>query len=335
MSCEAPRDGIEQAICEAQEDVVLQAILQDVIEGTQWDLEIERQAEEHIQESIRYVGYEEWNHFLNYFNISWSSSNIVDEVRRIQRSLWVNDDWEVWPWTLRQLYIQEYANNYESLGTLQKWRYQAYRQVGADYPDWSRYVSEQGRVVNLRANEPNVFNRWYYLWNTEWEPINGGFINSSLRWRLPARENTQWVRWYLRRMDWDFVLSIYVNGELVLASFASPWNTARYWSEARTPQWNWSVEYLENRNVNTLTAEVNYISWGADSVRNSPNRDGSFTSDPMPFAVRVNRWVFTHAGNTTWGSESHGCIRLPLHYAMWVYEIFRMHGEIHWDTHYA
>ena len=46
------------------------------------------------------------------------------------------------------------------------------------------------------------------------------------------------------------------------------------------------------------------------------NPDGSYNSAPMPFAVRVNAGVFTHAGNTTGDPESHGCIRLPLHYAM-------------------
>lgn len=335
MWCENPQSAIDRALCEAHDDAVAEAVMQAVLESTRWDLDSERQANEHIQESIHYIGYEEWNHFLDFFEISWSAAEIVEQVRLIQSRLWVSVDGEVGPWTLRQVYLQEYAQNYESLWTLQKWRYQAFSRVWADYPDWRRYVSEQGRVVNLRANEPNVFSRWYYFWHTEWEPVQGGFINSHLMNIVPQRENSQWVRWYLRNIWGDFVLSIYVNGELVLASYASPWNVGRYWSEAQTPQWRWSVYYLENRQVDSLTAEVNYISWGADSVRNTPNPDGSYNSDPMPFAVRIDGGAFTHAGNTTWRYESHGCVRLPLHYAMWVYEIFRMHGTIHWDTNYA
>ena len=128
---------------------------------------------------------------------------------------------------------------------------------------------------------------------------------------------------------------MYVNGELVFASFASPWNVQRYGRGADTPQWSWDVVYRENNNVENLTAKVHYISWWEDSVVDTRNPDGSYNSAPMPFAVRVNAGVFTHAGNTTGDPESHGCIRLPLHYAMWVYEIFRMHWSIHWDTNYS
>ncbi|MCD5375342.1 hypothetical protein LR010_02740, partial [Candidatus Gracilibacteria bacterium] len=64
---------------------------------------------------------------------------------------------------MTQVYIQEYSENYDSLGTLQKWRYQAYLQVGASYPDWSRYVSEKGSVVTLRTGTRNVFNKGYYF----------------------------------------------------------------------------------------------------------------------------------------------------------------------------
>ena len=93
MWCEAPKDQIEVAICEP----IDQDILDAVTEGTRQDLgqEQERQANEHISESIRYTGYEEWNHFLDYFNISGSSAQIVHDVRSIQGRLWVQVDGEV------------------------------------------------------------------------------------------------------------------------------------------------------------------------------------------------------------------------------------------------
>lgn len=47
------------------------------------------------------------------------------------------------------------------------------------------------------------------FWNTEWEPVGGWFINSALIWVIPSREDTQWVRWYLRKVGDDSVVSIY------------------------------------------------------------------------------------------------------------------------------
>jgi len=247
----------------------------------------------------------------------------------------------IWPYTLKKIYEIHYSSNYESLWSLQKWRLTIYREIGINYPDWVRPVKEKTdeRTSTLRvAREkiPNIFNKNYYFWATEWEPIDGLFINSKVQMMVPSvLVGWSGVQGFLRQINGKYVLSVYIDGKLSLASYASPGDTQEYWERAFTPEIKRKVLRIENNKLWSLTTKMHYISWGSDSVSDTPNHDGSYNSDPMPHAVgmKIEDWVYAHAWLVDGGPRSHGCVRLPAHYARWLYEIFKRYGEITWDTH--
>jgi len=337
--CEQHEDSIEQAICEA---LLPEEVSAPIRQETQATLAEESEALEKIQTTLRLIWSEERNFFMSFFNIPVSAVAAVARTEEIQQDLReagydITVDWVVWPGTLKAIYEWYYGPRISEMPALQQARWAAYVEVGQNYPDWRRYVREQWRVVTLRASSrPQVFNKDYYFWATEWVPENGWYINSELRNKLPATIEAMWVRWFIRQIEWKYVLSVYVDGNLSLASYTSPGNSQRYWPWARTSRWIYSLDRKDDRVPWSLTTMMHYISGWSDSVRNTPNPDGSFDSDFMPMAVGINtwRWEYAHAWYVTWGERSHGCARLPLHYARGLYMIFQRYEQITWDTNY-
>ena len=126
------------------------------------------------------------------------------------------------------------------------------------------------------------------------------------------------------------MVAVYVDWEPKLASYASPWDFVKYWDDAITPKVK--ASFLKSDRFQ----KMHYISGARDSVAKTPNDDGSYDSDPMPYAVPIDpmTWLYSHAGKVDGKLRSHGCVRLPAQYARWVYEIFTSFGEITWDTYY-
>lgn len=291
------------------------------------------------QRSIELVWLDEVSFFEHYFWVDSSDSHLfASKVQTFQSQNWLKRDGIIWQTTLKNIYMKEYQNHWGYLWDMQKVRLQAFSEVGQNYKNWRRYVTEKEQVVTLTTNgNPNVFNKGYYFGYTEGMPYAGSFINEDLIWKIPQRENTQWVRGYLKKIQGLFVICIYVNGNLVLASYSSPGNTNKYWLSAETPRITKTNYRVDDSIPWSLTTKMHYISWWSDSVRNTPNKDGTFTSDYMPYACGIDTSVgiYTHAWYTNGKPLSHWCPRLPCHYAKWVFEIFKKFGEIHWDTNWG
>lgn len=356
MGCEAPINDREAIACEiigygSSDDIdnsnTEQSRVDDIgniINNTRSSLESEKTNFEKLQYTTDLIGREEFLFIQDYFWLPHNPQDFVEWVRWIQRQIGFSlsqQDGIIWPYTLKKIYERYYSYNYEKLWNLQKWRLIIYNEIGISYPDWVRPVKEKenenmSTLRVAREKMPDIFNKNYYFWATQWEPIDGWFINSKVQMMVPSvLVDRSWVQWFVRQINGRYVLSVYVNGILSLASYVSPWDTQKYWESASTPEIKKRVLRLENNTLGSLTTKMHYISWGSDSVYDSPNHDGSYNSDPMPFAVwiKIKEWIYAHAWFVDGNPRSHGCIRLPAHYARWLYEIFKIYWEITWDTH--
>lgn len=342
MGCENPQTPTDAAVCEALgREAVDSAVRQELANETNENAARLREAIEKNEISRGLIGQEEWIFFLEYY---WLSENdpvqILDEVERIQG--WEKPDGKIWPITLEKIYTQDYSQSINSLPFFQYNRWQAYTQM-RNYRTWERWVNEQGREVRLRSKWiPSVFNREYYLWHTETENRVWTYADESvLQEYLAGNIHTwnivgNWLEAFLRTdSHGKQVILAFVDGELMLASYTSIGDTTRYWDDAITTN-NHSPSYIfsENRDPWTLTANMYHISWASDSVRNTANSDGTYSSDPMPYAVRILWGEYSHAGVTTGNGRSHGCARMPLYYAKWLYDLFQEHWSIRWDIAY-
>lgn len=296
-----------------------------------------------IEKSKILIGDAEWDFFVKYSfgEKEVTSEEIIKEIEKIQ--IWMPKiDGIIGPNTLKKIYTEYYAQNIQALPHLQRTRLQAYQEVGAQYPDWKREVKRwewenaEKVVVTLRnrLNPIPVFDKDYYFWENEGVPkwyINTYIKSPDITDLLPKDDfDVSWVRGFLRQIDGKYVVFIYIDWVINLASYASPWNFDKFGDDAITPRLN--KKFLKSEGFH----KMHYITGAESSVEKSPNDDGSYDSDPMPYAVPIDpmNGVYSHAGLVDGKLRSHGCVRLPAHYARWIYEIFTTHGEITWDTYY-
>lgn len=346
-NCELPSNPIEHALSEALSCEVPKREIDAIILQTQESLQATKESIEKLQQTISYIWHEERLFVLDFFQLPADPDWFISGIEQIQKNMNFSPDQIdgiIWPYTLRKIYENYYMHNYERLGMLQKWRITIYNEVWKNYPDWTRRVKERwnGDDITLRVPAekiPNIFDKQYYFWATQGMPIDGWFINSDILTLvphvIPERINAQWVQWFLRKIHGKYMICIYINGTLWLASYSSPWNTQKYWDSAATPEIIKTLQRVDSDILWSLTTKMHYISWGKDSVWKIPNIDGTYSSDPMPYAVGVDTssWIYTHAGFVDASARSHGCPRLPAHYARGAYEIFKIYWEITWNTH--
>ena len=153
---------------------------------------------------------------------------------------------------------------------------------------------------------PKYWNSNYYYWYLGTKNIEGTFIDSSLVDIIPNNIEKKWNHAYLKRIKWKFVVLVYINWELKLASYASPWNSKHKWA-IRTLKWNFTSDFESKY----------WVSWARVSKW-----------APMPYAVHIVNWIFSHAWVVNWERKSHWCVRLPLYYAKWLYDIFKEYKKL-------
>ena len=287
--------------------------------------------QERYDRSLRAIWSDEMSFFRNFFNIH-DFSDFSDNWRviQLQRSLQVNWDGIIWPATLERIYRNHYIINPNQLPFLQRVRLSVMDEI-TPYPLLRRWVwNDINAMVDLHPNsQPQVFQRGYYFGNTEWEPIHGGYINSELVWAFQWERNiAPWYTTVIKRFGWKFVLWIFINGQLELASYTSPGNP-NVPGGSLSPRW----VFPSSRGNQLPIWERSHPTWitgSRQTVRQDWNR---FTSAIMPYICWLNTsGIWVHAWVTTWNRESLWCYRLPLHYSRWFYDFFEASWRsMNWD----
>ncbi len=336
--------------------------------------EVSAQSVEMHPSYVKAIPQVEWDGFVNYFTeafILYTVKNpglenpwkdfIRDEVQGNILNFWEwSRDGVLGPYTSRMLYERHFFPIFQHIDASndERWFQETFTFLQQNklltmdemqnYPNWRRPVREKGRVVTLRNSEityNNIFDTSYYFW-PEWEPQSNNYINRSIAPYVHANiSERNGLKGYIRKLGERYISLLYLNGELKLASYTSPGSVERYGPNALTQEniyGNMSFQETPN-DPDHLTAYKHYISGWADSLRYiSPKL---YRSAPMPYAVRVDdtrspeglytKWVYTHAWVTNGHPLSHECLRHPLYYARGIYELFRRHGSISWDTRYS
>ena len=236
-------------------------------------------------------------------------------IKAFQKRHGISNDGILWSITLKKIYsiyFKEWRKN--ELPLLIRHRLEAYEDM-KKYPSWKRVVRHlwEKRVTLYPSHIPNALSDSYYFGQAPGKPINGGAINSDLLNRVSPHDSSVKPTTYLRKLpgkNGKFILITYIGWKLVFASYTSPGILGKF----RTPN-IWEV----NGDRKGQFSKKYWISWAKASVK---WRNGRFESAPMPYAVNILDGIFSHGGNTNGNRRSHGCLRLPLHYAKHMYEIF-------------
>lgn len=310
--------------------------------------------EARYNQSLQLIGREEMLFFRRFFDVQ-DISDFWDG----QKVLWLqallgfsgnNLDGIVWSQTLERIYRVYYNQPwyYNQLWSLQKTRLKVMNEI-LPYPRLRRWVwGNVEATVNLYpSSQPWVFNKWYYLWNTSWEPMNNDllnphlnashlnspfntiFINSDLYDAFSHENNIPaWYHTIIKRYQGSYVLWLFIDWKLRLASYTSPWNPNRRWW-SRTPRGFFPVNRVWQPDVNNRSHPT-WITWSQQTLRYNSWR---FTSAIMPYVCWINdRGIWVHAWSTNGQRESLWCVRLPLHYSKWFYEHFQKSWRsMSWD----
>ncbi len=319
------RNSIDAATCEAIKYSIPREQAVPLQEETKQMLDQERQVLDKIGKTQRSIGQEEWVFLVSYFHLSWESVQTVQDIIRLQQQLnfsWKDLDGVIGPKTLEAIYLQYYSQDISSLPNLQRTRWEVYQEM-KDYPPKKRWVQHLNKRVTLYASSlPKVFSKDYYFWETPWTPLNGGWINTELLDYVDSRIDRQDPITFMKRLpSGKYILTSYISGELVFASYTSPGNP-------NIPEGELTPEWLYSGDREWQFADKYWISWSSSSVR---QRNGRLISAIMPYAVNENGWIFAHAWATNGERRSHGCMRLPLHYAKIFYEIYKSQWRMSWQ----
>jgi lipoprotein-anchoring transpeptidase ErfK/SrfK len=107
-----------------------------------------------------------------------------------------------------------------------------------------------------------------------------------------------------------------VKWELELLTYISPWtDLIKWWMKTLT----WKFK--------TTFSDKYHISWAIDSIKET---NKGLIWAVMPYALHITWWIYAHAWYVNGQRKSHWCIRLPIYYAKWLYDIFEKKWNIDW-----
>lgn len=266
-----------------------------------------------INRSVALVWDREFNFFVMFFWLK-SDIKIVEKIMEIQKKNNLVIDWIIWKNTLSVVYSEYYSN----INTIDLPRYISNRLN--IYNDLNYYKSHPWRdTLHWRLFPfwlPNVYSNTYYYWKNDWFNLKDSYINESLVSKVPDIIEEKWNIWFLENIDWKFLVRVYVNWKLTLLSYTSPWTDNINWW-IRTTKWN----FISKR------SSKYHISWAIESIKKTKSW---LKWAVMPYAVHIYRWIYAHAWYVDWTRKSHWCVRLPILYAKWLYDIFKKNWDIKW-----
>lgn len=264
----------------------------------------------------------EMKYFKKFFG-SVSENDVYYKILEIQKNNWIREDWIIWPQTLEIVYKNYYSSSIKWLPKIIQKRWEIYLKM-QKYSEKTRKL-EDGTIIKA-SHIPNVFDKKLYYWKVELndiedtfsENIEDTFIDETLLDVVKGSIEENWNKAYLYKHNWNYIAAVYFDWDLKLASYASPWNVNKYWKDAETKLWNFKA-------WETVYKNTHHISWADESVK-------EWKWAIMPFAIQITGWIYVHAWVVSWWKESHWCIRIPMHYAEWLYAMINKYWNIDWNV---
>lgn len=297
VNCELPRDEIEAAVCEVNGYVPWSG---EVIQSTQESLREER-ALEKIGRTIQFIWPVERDFLHHYFDIPYNAQQAVAQIEEIQRQLGEDVDGVVGPGTLEAIYVRYYSRNLSILPEFQRNRWEAYQEM-QDYMNNPRIINGERHYV---SQIPNVFNDRLYWWGTrenrdifrprEWTMFAEWILGDGFDISAPNTPNSIQIF----QLRWRNALALYDSQwRAILACYTSPGDDSHVVRGSQTleTRWNFQMHHLSRDHNNA----------------------------PMAYGINVQDRAFgimIHWGlwKITWYDESHGCFRIGLWYARYIY----------------
>jgi len=250
-------------------------------------------------DSTRFVWKNEIDMFNKFFfwNTDINANIFTNKVKELQKEFWVNQDGILWPITLRSIYLNYYSKNIESLSFESKKRLEIYEDM-LWYRDkkWAIYH-------NL-----DIFKLETFYWKNMWVNLPWTYINENLVWKFPEKLDKKENLIIFKNINYKSALAFYVNGNLELATFASPGRNDDNDDndEAFTPRLNTTWQ----RNPSKLHFSSLY-----------PKTDTNQWWAVMPYAVHVDWPIWLHWSDATinWRPASAWCIRVWLYYMEYIH----------------
>ncbi len=147
----------------------------------------------------------------------------------------------------------------------------------------------------------NIFSYMTYYWRWNKEPKENTFINQDLFWLVPQNIDQKINKILVYKLNNKFILAFYINWNLHLSTFVSPWTLNN-----KTPKLN--TFWQKNPDL-YHTSSKHPVKWWKKWWA------------IMPYAVHVDWSIWLHWSDwqIDWLSHSHWCIRVPLFYIDEIY----------------
>ena len=268
--------------------------------------------------SERFVWKKELKYFVNYFWLE-NQNQFETTVKEIQSRASLKQDGVLWPNTLKEVYVHHYAkedrNNlpHDIVARLEVYEEMEWYKTHPWKP------SKFGRLFPTKV--PDIFSKNYFYGigkteNIEWTYINPKAASILFKEIEPKYPLAVLVHVKHEGID-DYIIGAYVDWKLQLATYTSPGDPSLSWW-VRTRIWNYKTR-IDN---------MYYISSARDSVfKTSEWMKWAI----MPYALHVTWWIYAHAWFVDGDRKSHGCIRMPIYYAKWLYDLYKDHGSLKWE----
>lgn len=266
-----------------------------------------------IEKSIGLIWNNEFNFFISFFNLD-TDEKILSKIESIQQENWLKIDRIIWPQTLKILYLNYYSevDAFELPFDIAK-RLEIFNEMQEynNYPKrWTRYGTIYPSGVS------NIFSSANYYWEWSWENIAWTYINKELAPFVDNNIEEFWTISIITEINWKYILKTYVNHELQLLTYISPWNPSLKWW-IKTKLWEFTTKY----------SNMYFISSARDSIKETINW---IKWAVMPYALNIHDGIFAHGWYVDWDKRSHGCVRQPYFYAKWLYEIYKNTWNMKW-----
>jgi len=253
------------------------------------------------EKSISSVWKREVDFFTKFFSLSDNNNtdDFTNEIKSLQKEFGFpikSQDWVLWPVTLKQIYLEYYSKHHDKLDAEIKKRLYIYNEM-LWYLEYPKALYKKLDVFSTNT---------YYgkdVWiNKEWT-----LINENLFWKVPDFIDKKINKIIILKINGKNVLNFYVDWELYLATYVSPWLV-----DYKTPSLNkvWDKN-PDKYHTSSLYPEVKLKS------KNQEIEEGvKIGWAVMPYAVHIDLWIWIHWSDWTinWNPASHGCVRTPIFY---------------------
>lgn len=284
-----------------------------IIDNTSVDEKEKNIINKKIELTKKIIWENETNFFFDFFKIN-NNKTYYEVTKEIQKKYWLKEDWIIWEETLKVIYMNYYRNtDIENLPLEIQNRIHIYNEML-----WYKsHEWKKSQYWLLYPTElPDIFNSNYYYWVWLQENINWTYLNQELIQFVHKEIEESWNISVLFKYKWKYAVAVYIDKKIELLSYVSPGNENIDWW-VKTKKWFFETKY----------ADKYYISWAKDSIIKTKDW---LKWAIMPYALHITWWIYAHAWYVNWEKRSHWCIRLPIYYAKWLYDIYEKKWSIEW-----